>query len=435
MFGYKKRPKTNAEYRKELIEKQIMQEESLNLYPDKDRDLTDDWDSYKALNNRKHKQMIDRDLKLKFNESVMETLVESTIYNGLVYPVLKEQFANTHEKELAVNLIENYIHDNGGAFAVHESFHNASCYLEDWYDMINKYYTIIMEQTKDKIKESLPESDAYAIEDDTIKSFLIDSSKSIPNDITKMIADRVEDSVNDFIDKNKKQKFEIKKVYDKAKEKIAALEPTLPDDNKIPGDASELDGKTSMDSNMNPDDKESTTAYSNESWYTRDFTKKALHEEAMRMVKAAERKAMSAPCNLFDAMTRIMLESVHKLPVLRESYSVGVNNRIDFQKVINDTKVMYTMLECFNTLGIMKFDEETVQQILSDMKQSIAETGTTNTVGSTPTATGGDTSSTKSPSSVTATPPTNKKPTSTASGNATSTLKSSAPVQFTGSFD
>ena len=38
-----------------------------------------------------------------------------------------------------------------------------------------------------------------------------------------MITSRVEDAVNDFIDQNKKQKEEIKKVYEKAKEKVASL--------------------------------------------------------------------------------------------------------------------------------------------------------------------------------------------------------------------
>ena len=71
-------------------------------------------------------------------------------------------------------------------------------------------------------------------------------------------------------------------------------------------------------------------------------------------------------------MTKIMLESVHKISVLKESYSN--NNKLDFKKIMKDTEVMYTFLECLNTLNIVNVNESYITNMLLEMKNSVNPT-------------------------------------------------------------
>lgn len=371
-------PKTRAELIKELITQQELHENTIDLYPDKDLDLVKDPErnALGKITKIRKGHIVDNELKSRFNEAVFNNLTSSTLYYGVVLPVLEDQMCNTHEKALAESLINSFVKEKGARNIV-ESFRDKSIYLEEFRDLINRYHKVILEQVNDKKESSnsgYTEDDLNDIEDDTIKSFIIDTKKNIPNDISTMISNRVEDSVNDFIDKNKKNKFEIKKVYDKAKEKIAQLEPTIPDDTNgmyNDTDSSELDADYQQQQDPAPGQEDPNNGVVDP---TQQPTKDQIQQEALRYIRGRERELLESPDTVFGTMVKIMLESVHKYPVLKESYSNESNNGIDFKKVINDTKVIYTFMECLNTLNIIDMNEQSVKDYLLDIKNSISET-------------------------------------------------------------
>ena len=393
---FKRAPMSTAELIKRNLEQQALKEESINLYPDIDKDLTDDLDFYKKYTKAQDKTKLDKDLVDQFSESVNSRLLECCLYQGMLKPVLKEQFCNSHERKLGKTLVRNFIKEHG-AFNLIQSLKDKSCYLNEWYDAIKGYHTAMMNEAKEIAQDGIPEAELFDIEDDTIKKFVFDTKSIIPKDITKMITSRVEDAVNDFIDQNKKQKEEIKKVYEKAKEKVASLKDTI-DSN----DPSFQDFNGDPNSELDP-------KYGDQ-----------VQEQAMAMVRGKQRAFREEATSVFSILSKNTLEAIHRNQAIKESYSVGITGRLDFQKAINDTKVMYSFLECLNTLNIMDLNESTLSKLLTDMKNSIREENSvTNIAPSNPTAPGSEKASGTMTVNTNNAAPSQKAPTATTTNSGT----------------
>lgn len=393
---FKRAPMSTAELIKRNLEQQALKEESINLYPDIDKDLTDDFDFYKKYTKAQDKTKLDKDLVDQFSESVNSRLLECCLYQGMLKPVLKEQFCNSHERKLGKTLVRNFIKEHG-AFNLIQSLKDKSCYLNEWYDAIKGYHTAMMNEAKEIAQDGIPEAELFDIEDDTIKNFVFDTKSIIPKDITKMITSRVEDAVNDFIDQNKKQKEEIKKVYEKAKEKVASLKDTID-----PNDPSFQDFNGDPNTELDP-------KYGDQ-----------VQEQAMAMVRGKQRAFREEATSVFNILSKNTLEAIHRNQAIKESYSVGMTGRLDFQKAINDTKVMYSFLECLNTLNIMDLNESTLSKLLTDMKNSIREENSvTNVAPSNPTAPGSEKASGTMTVNTNNAAPSQKAPTATTTNSGT----------------
>lgn len=393
---FKRAPMSTAELIKRNLEQQALKEESINLYPDIDKDLTDDLDFYKKYTKAQDKTKLDKDLVDQFSESVNSRLLECCLYQGMLKPVLKEQFCNSHERKLGKTLVRNFIKEHG-AFNLVQSLKDKSCYLNEWYEAIKGYHTAMMNEAKEIAQEGIPEAELFDIEDDTIKKFVFDTKSIIPKDITKMITSRVEDAVNDFIDQNKKQKEEIKKVYEKAKEKVASLKDTID-----PNDPSFQDFNGDPNTELDP-------KYGDQ-----------VQEQAMAMVRGKQRAFREEATSVFSILSKNTLEAIHRNQAIKESYSVGITGRLDFQKAINDTKVMYSFLECLNTLNIMDLNESTLSKLLTDMKNSIREENSvTNVAPSNPTAPGSEKASGTMTVNTNNAAPSQKAPTATTTNSGT----------------
>ena len=293
-------------------------------------------------------------------------------------------------------MVRNFIKEHG-AFNLVQSLKDKSCYLNEWYEAIKGYHTAMMNEAKEIAQDGIPEAELFDIEDDTIKKFVFDTKSIIPKDITKMITSRVEDAVNDFIDQNKKQKEEIKKVYEKAKEKVASLKDTID-----PNDPSFQDFNGDPNTELDP-------KYGDQ-----------VQEQAMAMVRGKQRAFREEATSVFSILSKNTLEAIHRNQAIKESYSVGMTGRLDFQKAINDTKVMYSFLECLNTLNIMDLNESTLSKLLTDMKNSIREENSvTNVAPSNPTAPGSEKASGTMTVNTNNAAPSQKAPTATTTNSGT----------------
>lgn len=416
MMMFKRASKSNADFIREELERQALKEDTINLYPDKDVDLNHDFDVYDTYYTKKDKAVVDKDILNNFSEQVRTDLLTKCLYDGMLKKVLKEQYANKHEKALAKNLVKNFIKEHGTINLIN-SFKNKSVYLNEWYEDIVAYHDAIMEQaTAVAVSVGIPEKNIFEIEDKTIKDFIIDTKDTIPHDITKIITNRVEDAVSDFVDSNKKQKEELRQVYEKAKQKLDTIDDM---DNTI-----NSNDPLMQDFNGDPN--------------TELDPKYNVQQEAVRMIRSKQRSFREQAKNVFSIMTDNTLEVIHRNQIIKEAYTTGLNNRIDFQKLVNDTKVMYSFMECVNTLGIVDLDENEIASILNKMKNSIREDNSvTNSASSAPAAApkSSGTMSVNTPSSTSApaisttsgthtTPPTS--PSSTPS-NSTTPVNNSTP--------
>ena len=331
MFTFKNgKTRSNASIIKEHLESldkiaNPIHEDLIDLYPQQNKEEN----FYLESMNKIQESRNARDRRISFRENVTNELLFHAMYDGIIAPVMESAMSNTHEKTLAQNTISDFIQQEGAEELI-EKFKYKNFYLAEFAQLIDQYTDIICEEADDKIREGLSEKDAYTIENQKIDDFILNAQDVVPNDITKCIQDRVEDSINDFIDDNKKNKFEIKKIYDKAKEKI-----------------SQADG--------DPD----------------------VQQEALNTARRKERAITECDTNVFGSMVRIMVESVYKIAPLKEAYSKSNSDRIDYTKVVGDTRTIYTFMEAMNTLGIIEADETYVKDTINNLKNSMDDTVTT----------------------------------------------------------
>lgn len=328
MSFYKKAPMSNSTFMKKMLENKekenqnnILEQQEINLYQ---KGYVSESKQY--ILDRYNKEMIKNNSLLQksnLKDAILEELVTTVLYDGILAPVLEMSFANSHQHQLGYNIANNFVKEHGANKLLKE-WKNSNYYMQSMQEDVSNWCNYLIESAEEKVKEGLSLKDAYQIEQDNINDFIITIKDNIPKDIDETINERVADSIQDFIDDNKKNKADMEKIYMDAKSKMVS-------DNDI-----------------------------------------GIQQEASMMAKRKENKILNRPTNVFGEMTKIMLESVHKISVLKESYSN--NNKLDFKKIMKDTEVMYTFLECLNTLNIVNVNESYITNMLLEMRDSVNPT-------------------------------------------------------------
>lgn len=320
MAIYKRTPKTNAQARLEYLKS--MQEQTIPLYENKpveqEVSLSDRIFKINKARNQAFKE------QYEYLDEAQSVLLTNALFYSILNPVLEEFGASTHEKNIGAGIITNFIQEQNIPELL-EDWKHKSIYLAEIANAVDKHTN----NYKNRISKLNSNNDDYQIEDEEINNLIFDTKDIIPKDITKLISDRVEDSVDQFIDTAKKNKFEIKKIYDKAKEKI----------NKA---------KESENIDMTSDDIQQ------------------IQNEAVSFAKKKEREILEQNTNVFGYMINSVMKSIHEDKVLKESYSNEYNN-LNFNDIVNDTRVIYSMLEAFNTLNIITVNENYLYNTLKEM--------------------------------------------------------------------
>lgn len=320
MAIYKRTPKTNAQARLDYLKS--MQEQTIPLYENKpveqEVSLSDRIFEINKARNQAFKE------QYEYLDEAQSVLLSNALFYSILNPVLEEFGASTHEKNIGAGIITNFIQEQNIPELL-EDWKHKSIYLAEIANAVDKHTN----NYKNRINKLNSNNDDYQIEDEEINNLVFDTKDIIPKDITKLISDRVEDSVDQFIDTAKKNKFEIKKIYDKAKEKIDKA-------------------KASENIDMTSDDIQQ------------------IQNEAVSFAKKKEREILEQNTNIFGYMINSVMKSIHEDKVLKESYSNEYNN-LNFNDIINDTRVIYSMLEAFNTLNIITVNENYLYNTLKEM--------------------------------------------------------------------
>lgn len=320
MAIYKRTPKTNAQARLEYLKS--MQEQTIPLYENKpveqEVSLSDRIFEINKARNQAFKE------QYEYLDEAQSVLLTNALFYSILNPVLEEFGASTHEKNVGAGIITNFIQEQNIPELL-EDWKHKSIYLAEIANAVDKHTN----NYKNRISKLNSNNDDYQIEDEEINDLIFDTKDIIPKDITKLISDRVEDSVDQFIDTAKKNKFEIKKIYDKAKEKIDKA-------------------KASENIDMTSDDIQQ------------------IQNEAVSFAKKKEREILEQNTNVFGYMINSVMKSIHEDKVLKESYSNEYNN-LNFNDIVNDTRVIYSMLEAFNTLNIITVNENYLYNTLKEI--------------------------------------------------------------------
>lgn len=341
-----------------IIQAKINEDTKINLYPEYKKSKTELMnEAYNELYSVREANIAKEKAFSQFKDDLKEYIFESYLFNSLVEPVFQEQMATTDQYKLAAVLTENFIHEHGINNLL-DRFKYQNVYLAEVAYNTNKLYDALIEGIDCRIKEGLSEKDATEIEEKSINKYIIDTSSKIPSNITNIIVKRVEGSINDFIDEKKKAQFQLSKVYTKAQEKVAKYnqaKDAVDTINQLDSNPdATMDGETAYDANMGMQQAQD------------NINDQTPQQEAVAEAKAAEHNILSGSYSIFDGMMRSFVESVHREKSLQESYS-DEKNGINFNKVFNTVKTMYTFLETVNTLEMIDIDEQTLQDMLKDL--------------------------------------------------------------------
>lgn len=317
MAIYKRTPKSNAQVRLDNLKS--VQEQKILLYNEKPQ-VQQESLSDKVYEINKQKNLL-FDHQQKCLDEAQKNLVSNAIFHSIINPVLEEFGATTSEKIIGAKIVNNFVQEHNIPSLLNDWKHK-SIYLAELANTIevhlDKYKNKIKEKNIEELKDEDSELDGFDIND-----LISDTDGIIPKDITNLIYDRIEDSVDQFIDNTKKNKYEIKKIYEKTKEKIDSLNDS--DDNEM------------------------------------------IQNEAISYAKRKEKEILEQSTNVFGYMVNDIFKAIHENKTLKESYYNDYNS-IDFNRVVNETKVLYSVLEAFNTLNIQPVSEEYLYKILKEIK-------------------------------------------------------------------
>lgn len=175
------------------------------------------------------------------------------------------------------------------------------------------------------------EEETSTDEDNELKGSKEDMFKKLENDETvdnavDIIAKRIADAEAEFIKRNAEDKQKIEKIADKIDERIQSV--------------------TQSDKSDEEKDKE----------------KEELKTEATRTINEVKHNRFRI---VFEEMVENNANYIVKDKALLEAYT-GYNNKLDFTKVVEATRVQYGFLEFLNTVQLEKVDKDYILNVVNE---------------------------------------------------------------------
>ena len=176
-------------------------------------------------------------------------------------------------------------------------------------------YTISLNEDEQSLKNM---DTCYKLDKAIADDFIEDIKDLIPGRAIDIIQDRVSDSMQDFIDRNNDNKAAIMDIYGKASERINGTE----------------DGP--------------------------------VKDDLVNLSKTQVNEVYTRPTTVLNAIVKSIAESVVKKDELKKSYMTE-DGHIDMDKVVNSGLVMYTVLECLNTMEMVDFTSDYLKKTLKSI--------------------------------------------------------------------
>lgn len=255
------------------------------------------------LDRQKTREFKNRE-KSEFLNSVRSRLLESAIFTVCN--------SVTEDTGIMKNLISSFIKEEGVNTILSE-MKNKTLYLSE--------VVLLIEKAVDKYNEKIEkEKEEAMVIDPEIEDKFIDDIKGLDSEeeIVNTISDRVTNDIELFIDMNKITKEKITDVLADIQSKIE--------------DSTEEDVAESYNH---------------------------LGRRKINDIKT------SHPISLFEAMVRAISNKALKDDSIKESFMI--NNKLNMDKVVESSSLMYTFLETINTLRYKDIDSEYISQLIYEM--------------------------------------------------------------------
>ena len=274
--------------------------------------------------------------RTKFLETVKEAFLAECIMK--LYSASTQAPMTKRDKVIAKNMVNNFIKENGAGNLI-TSFATKNLLLSEMARITQKYYDRVVNETwanadtgvfgagllspdKDDTRpaDSKPwEVQNWDLPTDIANDFYDELIKVDVTDASKLIKDRVADSIQNFIDTNAIAKMEYEDIINQAQEKIEAAK-----------------------------DEAVIEEYSN-------MAKRRINE--MKLTR---------PKNIFN----VMVESLTRKSITNDDYKDKYihEGTVDMNLIVDDTSLIYTMLEMVNTTNMIKVDAEFISEYVKSLQ-------------------------------------------------------------------
>lgn len=256
--------------------------------------------------------------------SFIQTLRSSLLTEALIHiynrSVPSELLNEDGSNVIIRSIISEYV-NNIGYVDILNNMKKASVSMNEMYNIIES----AAKEVIDDVDKENPET--FSITPEMKDEFFKQLNYSDSEAIEDAIHDRVSTAMKDFVTANTKDHEDVKAALDDAQEEIGDIE---------------------TDTDTSEEEKES------------------IKESYQSRAKLKINNIRSAPKSVFHSMVTAVCESTIKHP--EENSEFVIEGRLDMDKIIKRTGLMYTFMEMLNTSGIHKVDKEFVTDILTNLK-------------------------------------------------------------------
>ena len=275
----------------------------------------------KEINDFYTDRMNEKDLreqKVDKYYKFITTIKEAYLTHGL-YNLCESAMVNpsSHEKSLCKNVIYQYIKENGVGSVLRKMKRSPNRLLREMEeDLVDTY--------RDDIKDADPDDeDSYGLDKSKVETFWKDVDKSDDvADMTNLVRIRVANAEEDFVNKVQQDKANIDTVMQDTAERV----------------------QNAKESNGNEYSQDV------EEFYIMDAKKKIYdikHEDS------------SVFAGLVKGLSKNAIRSHNDM--------ISENGRLDLEKVIEASRVIYTVLETFSVFGLEKVNSEYIKETLNSL--------------------------------------------------------------------
>lgn len=246
-----------------------------------------------------------------FKKKVKEDLLAECMYKVLI-PALRD-IDGDRKYKISKGLVQDFIQEEGVENLL-RNFQRGSLILYEMYDLTNNHYNYIMEKVDNKDRNT------FMIDTEDKDNFFEDLDNSDLNSASVTLRERISSSIDDFVIDNIQTKAEVQEIIQNTQERI--------------------------DANKNESVIEDLNRIANK-----------------RILELNERKTKT----LLEGMVYNVTESAMKNDEMKALYCE--NNKVNMDKIVDDTTVIYGFLEMVNMCKMKKIDESYLSTVLKNLKK------------------------------------------------------------------
>lgn len=245
-----------------------------------------------------------------FKKQVKEDLLAECMYKVLI-PALQE-VEGTRKYQISKGLVRDFIKEEGVENLL-RNFRKGSPVLYEMYDLTETHYKSIMEKVDKK------DSNTFMIDTEDKDSFFDDLDASNLDGVSATLKERISTSVDDFIMDNVQTKADVSEIIQSTQERISATknESVIEELNRSAND---------------------------------------------RIASLNERRAK----RVLEGMVYNVAESSMTNKSMKSIYCE--NGKINMDKVVDDTVVIYGFLEMVNMCKMRRIDDDYIINAVNNLK-------------------------------------------------------------------